>query len=90
MSIRTKLSAIQGMLTLAAMQEMFSSINTRVNGYEHQLARRSKEFRPGRNYNKTFRHLSGCGPQECARRVRQMERNAANQARRDAYWAAQS
>lgn len=90
MSIRTKLSAIQGMLTLAAMQEMFSSVNTGVNGFEHKLARRSKEFRPGRNYNKTFRHLSGCGPQECARRVRQMERNALSKARREAYWATQS
>lgn len=30
------------------------------------------------------------GAQEMARRVRQMQRNAANQARREAYWSKQS
>lgn len=30
------------------------------------------------------------GAQEMARRVRQMQRNAANKARREAYWAVQS
>jgi hypothetical protein len=73
---------------LAFLKDLFSSVNNRVNGFERVLARRSKEFRL-RGGNKAFPHRSGCGPQEMARRVRQMERNAASQARRDAYWGAQ-
>jgi hypothetical protein len=70
MSIAAILGAVTGM---AALRDMFSSVNLRVNGFEHQLARRSKEFRmPSTNAVGHFPHKSGCGPQEMARRRRQM------------------
>lgn len=61
---------------LELLKDMFSSVTGRVNGFEHVLKRRSKEFRMPKA-NKMFAHKSGCGPQECARRLRQMERNGA-------------
>lgn len=59
--------------SLAFLKDAFLSVNNRVNGYEHQLARRPKEFR-ARPTNDVghFPHKSGCGPQESARRRRQM------------------
>lgn len=59
--------------SLAFLKDAFLSVNNRVNGYEHQLARRSKEFRETpTNHVDHFPNKSGCGPQETARRRRQM------------------
>lgn len=55
--------------SLAFLKDVFLSVNNRVNGYEHALARRSKEFRPRRTQSKYMPHQ---GAAECARRRRQM------------------
>lgn len=58
-----------------ALRDTFLSVNNRVNGFEHHLRHRAKEVRWWkRKTNKVnhFPHRSGCGPQECARRQRQI------------------
>jgi hypothetical protein len=54
---------------VALLKDIFSSVTNRVNGFEHQLARRSKEFRLRASRSKYVPHQ---GAQEMARRRRQM------------------
>ena len=56
--------------TVDALRDAAAAVRQKVNGYEHVLARRPKSFRlrsAGRRYRPN-------GIQECARRVRQIER----------------
>lgn len=61
----------------AMLRDVFRSVNNRVNGYEHYLRRQAKHVRWWRRSSNAvnhFEHRSGCGPQESARRRRQIER----------------
>lgn len=62
---------LAGLMGAALLRDMFSSVNNRVNGFEHVLRRRK-----GKNYpnhgTTTFSKRNGA--QECARRIRQLQR----------------
>jgi hypothetical protein len=60
----------------AYLRDLFSTINNRVNGFEHVLARRPKVFRPtAQNFSPTINRWTGAPhahAQANARRRRQM------------------
>lgn len=62
-----------GLFGVALLRDMFSSVNNRVNGFEHVLRRRKGRRYP--NHGTTyFPPAKRNGAQECARRVRQLQR----------------
>lgn len=68
MRSRFLLGALSG---IALLRDMFSSVNNRVNGFEHVLRRR-KGGRKARYHSVTFWKPNGA--QECARRRRHLAR----------------
>lgn len=64
---------LAGLMGVALLRDMFSSVNNRVNGFEHALRRRKGRRYP--NHGTTyFPPAKRNGARECARRVRQLKR----------------